>query len=103
VHKSTILVYIIAEMQLDSLKSLKNSYVVVRTQKTVLCIPSIDELIVVLLTSYLVAAATLQCLWSLTIASVEIYALLVKRSFRNLEAACLFSIGDGVSHIFSGS
>ncbi|KAM0876426.1 hypothetical protein ACQ4PT_036192 [Festuca glaucescens] len=46
---------------------------------------------------YLIAAATLQCLWSLTIASVEIYAFLVKRSFRNLEAACLFSVGDGIT------
>jgi len=54
-----------------------------------------------LLTSYLVAAAILQCLWSLSLAFVDIYALLVKRSLRNAQAVCIFTIGDGVSHIFS--
>uniref|UniRef100_A0ACD5YQD9 Uncharacterized protein n=1 Tax=Avena sativa TaxID=4498 RepID=A0ACD5YQD9_AVESA len=43
---------------------------------------------------YLVAALILQCLWSLSLALVDIYALLVKRSLRNLQASCIFSIGD---------
>lgn len=47
--------------------------------------------------SYLVAAAILQCLWSLSLAVVDIYALLVKRSLRNPQAVCIFTIGDGVS------
>ena len=51
-----------------------------------------------LLTSYLVAAAILQCLWSLLLAFVDIYALLVKRSLRNARAVCIFTIGDGVSN-----
>uniref|UniRef100_A0ACD5V727 Uncharacterized protein n=1 Tax=Avena sativa TaxID=4498 RepID=A0ACD5V727_AVESA len=46
---------------------------------------------------YLIAAASLQCFWSLAVASVDIYALLVKRTLRNLNAACLFSVGDGVT------
>lgn len=44
--------------------------------------------------SYLIAAVILQCMWSLSLAFVDIYALLVKRSLRNLRAACIFSIGD---------
>jgi hypothetical protein len=51
--------------------------------------------------SYLVAAAILQCLWSLSLAIVDIYALLVKRSLRNARAVCIFTIGDGVSNLFS--
>ncbi|PUZ39685.1 hypothetical protein GQ55_9G353900 [Panicum hallii var. hallii] len=47
--------------------------------------------------SYLVAAAILQCLWSLSLAFVDIYALLVKRSLRNARAVCIFTIGDGES------
>ena len=54
-----------------------------------------------LLISYLVAAAILQCLWSLLLAFVDIYALLVKRSLRNARAVCIFTIGDGVSNIIS--
>jgi len=50
-----------------------------------------------LLTSYLVAAAILQCLWSLLLAFVDIYALLVKRSLRNARAVCIFTIGDGIT------
>jgi hypothetical protein len=57
----------------------------------------------VLSTSYLVAAGILQCLWSLALALAEIYALLVKRSLINVIAISIFSVGDGVSHIFSGS
>jgi len=50
-----------------------------------------------LLTSYLVAAAILQCLWSISLAFVDIYALLVKRSLRNARAVCIFTIGDGIT------
>lgn len=46
--------------------------------------------------SYLVAAVSLQSLWSLTLAVVDIYALLVKRSLRNTRIVGLFAIGDGV-------
>ncbi|GJN39993.1 hypothetical protein PR202_gb29153 [Eleusine coracana subsp. coracana] len=47
--------------------------------------------------SYLVAAAILQCLWSLSLAIMDIYALLVKRSLRNARAVCIFTIGDGIT------
>ncbi|CAN6283494.1 unnamed protein product [Urochloa humidicola] len=47
--------------------------------------------------SYLVAAAILQCLWSLSLAFIDIYALLVKRSLRNSRAVCIFTIGDGIT------
>jgi hypothetical protein len=47
--------------------------------------------------SYLVAAAILQCLWSLSLAIVDIYALLVKRSLGNARAVCIFTIGDGIT------
>lgn len=46
--------------------------------------------------SYLVAAVSLQCLWSMTMGLVDIYALLVKRSLRNCRVVSLFTIGDGV-------
>ncbi|CAN0916382.1 CASP-like protein 5A2 [Linum grandiflorum] len=46
---------------------------------------------------YLVAAAGLQCLWSLSLAIVDIYALLVLRSLQNHQVVCLFAIGDGVT------
>ncbi|KAK1291085.1 hypothetical protein QJS10_CPB18g02108 [Acorus calamus] len=46
---------------------------------------------------YLVAAVGLQSLWSLSLAVVDIYALLVRRCLRNRQAVCLFTIGDGVT------
>ncbi|CAL9063531.1 CASP-like protein 5A1 [Musa acuminata AAA Group] len=46
---------------------------------------------------YLVAAVILQCLWSISLAFLDIYALLVKRSLRNSRALCLFTIGDGIT------
>lgn len=46
--------------------------------------------------SYLVAAVSLQCLWSMLMALVDIYAILVKRSLRNCRVVSLFTIGDGV-------
>nr|XP_020185833.1 CASP-like protein 5A2 [Aegilops tauschii subsp. strangulata] len=45
----------------------------------------------------LVAAASLQCLWSLALGAVDIYALLVKRSFRSPRATTIYSIGDWVT------
>lgn len=50
----------------------------------------------VLHVSYLVAAAGLQSLWSLTLAIVDIYALLVGRSLQNYRVVSLFAVGDGV-------
>lgn len=49
--------------------------------------------------SYLITTTVLQCVWSLTVAIVDIYALLVKRCLRNRRAVTLFSIGDGVRKI----
>ncbi|KAF2300604.1 hypothetical protein GH714_014425 [Hevea brasiliensis] len=46
---------------------------------------------------YLVAAAGLQCLWSLTLAIVDIYALLVMRSLQNYQVVSLFAVGDGIT------
>ncbi|KAJ3693036.1 hypothetical protein LUZ60_012131 [Juncus effusus] len=46
---------------------------------------------------YLVAAVILQCLWSLSLAFVDIYALLVKRCLRNPRIVCLFTVGDGIT------
>ncbi|XP_068663398.1 CASP-like protein 5A2 [Aristolochia californica] len=46
---------------------------------------------------YLVAAVILQSFWSLTLAMVDIYALLVKRCLRNCRIVSLFTIGDGIT------
>lgn len=46
---------------------------------------------------YLVAAVSLQILWSLALAVVDIYALLVKRSLRNTRVVSLFAVGDGIT------
>ncbi|KAF9594833.1 hypothetical protein IFM89_034816 [Coptis chinensis] len=46
---------------------------------------------------YLVAAVGLQCLWSLSLALVDIYALLVRRCLRNCRIVSLFAIGDGIT------
>lgn len=46
---------------------------------------------------YLVAAAGLQSLWSLSLAIVDIYALLVGRSLQNYRVVSLFALGDGVT------
>ncbi|XP_059646877.1 CASP-like protein 5A2 [Cornus florida] len=46
---------------------------------------------------YLVAAVGFQSLWSLSLAIVDIYALLVRRSLRNSRAISLFTIGDGIT------
>ncbi|KAI7981564.1 CASP-like protein 5A2 [Camellia lanceoleosa] len=46
---------------------------------------------------YLVAAVGLQSLWSLSLAVVDIYALLVGRCLQNYRVVSLFAIGDGIT------
>ncbi|KAF8396570.1 hypothetical protein HHK36_018194 [Tetracentron sinense] len=46
---------------------------------------------------YLVAAVGLQSAWSLSLAIVDIYALLVRRCLRNSRVISLFTIGDGIT------
>ena len=46
--------------------------------------------------SYLVGAVGLQSIWSLSLALTDVYALMVRRSFRNSGIVSLFAIGDGV-------
>ncbi|KAI4374269.1 hypothetical protein MLD38_012281 [Melastoma candidum] len=46
---------------------------------------------------YLVAAVGLQCFWSLLMALMDAYALLVRRSLRNCRIICLFAVGDGIT------
>lgn len=48
---------------------------------------------------YLVAAVGLQIIWSFILAIADVYAILVKRSFRNAAVVSLFAIGDGVRNI----
>ncbi|KAJ9558884.1 hypothetical protein OSB04_013498 [Centaurea solstitialis] len=47
--------------------------------------------------SYLVAAVSLQSVWSLSLAILDIHALLVGRSLQNYRVVSFFSIGDGVT------
>lgn len=49
--------------------------------------------------SYLVAAVSLQSLWSLSLAIVDIYAILVRRSLQNCTVVGLFAVGDGVREL----
>jgi hypothetical protein len=64
--------------------------------------PSVEEeLTVVLLTSYLVTAAALQCIWSVAMAILDVYAILVGRAFRTPRVVSILSVGDWVSHVFS--
>ncbi|XP_027347069.1 CASP-like protein 5A2 [Abrus precatorius] len=46
---------------------------------------------------YLVAAVSLQSLWSLSLGIADIYAILVRRGYRNSRIVSLFSIGDGIT------
>lgn len=46
---------------------------------------------------YLVAATGLQSLWSLSLAAVDVYAIMVKRSLQNRRLVSVFAIGDGVT------
>ncbi|RVW30123.1 CASP-like protein 5A1 [Vitis vinifera] len=47
--------------------------------------------------SYLVVAVSLQSLWSLSLAIMDIYALLVRRSLRNSGIISVFTVGDGIT------
>ncbi|KAA0035346.1 hypothetical protein IC582_026744 [Cucumis melo] len=47
--------------------------------------------------SYLVAAASLQGLWSFALAIIDIYALLVKRTLQNRPIVSFFAVGDGIT------
>ncbi|XP_060168774.1 CASP-like protein 5A2 [Lycium barbarum] len=47
--------------------------------------------------SYLVAAAGLQSLWSLSLGILDVYALLVGRCLQNSRIVSLFVVGDGVT------
>ncbi|CAN6301847.1 unnamed protein product [Urochloa humidicola] len=55
--------------------------------------------------NYLIATAILQCAWSLSVAIVDMYALLVKRCLRNRRLVTLFLIGDMITcgGTFSGA
>ncbi|KAL2938354.1 CASP-like protein 5A2 [Bienertia sinuspersici] len=46
---------------------------------------------------YLVAATGLQIIWSLLLAIIDIYGILVQRRFRNRRAVKLFAAGDGIT------
>lgn len=46
---------------------------------------------------YLVAAISLQSLWSFSLAIVDTYALLVRRCLRNFRVVTLFTVGDGIT------
>lgn len=46
---------------------------------------------------YLVAAAGLQSLWSLSLGILDVYALLVGRCLQNSRVVSLFAVGDGVT------
>ncbi|EEF42947.1 CASP-like protein 5A1 [Ricinus communis] len=46
---------------------------------------------------YLVIAVSLQILWSLSLAILDVYALLVRRSLRKRILIRLFAIGDGIT------
>uniref|UniRef100_A0A0D6R940 CASP-like protein n=1 Tax=Araucaria cunninghamii TaxID=56994 RepID=A0A0D6R940_ARACU len=58
---------------------------------------SIDDFSTVTAFCYFVAATVLQCLWSFSLAVIDGYALLVKRSLRNSLVVSLFVVGDGVT------
>ncbi|XP_060205070.1 CASP-like protein 5A2 [Lycium barbarum] len=47
--------------------------------------------------SYLVAAVGLQIIWSLALAIADVYAIFVKRSYRNAAVVILFAVGDGIT------
>ncbi|KAL8167477.1 hypothetical protein V2J09_008976 [Rumex salicifolius] len=50
---------------------------------------------------YLVATSVLQILWSLSLALMDIYALMVKRTFRNYKVVSFFAAGDGITSILT--
>ncbi|PWA90939.1 hypothetical protein CTI12_AA095580 [Artemisia annua] len=46
---------------------------------------------------YLVAAVGLQCLWSLSLAIIDVYALCVRRSLRSPTLITMYTIGDAIT------
>nr|GEX73372.1 CASP-like protein 5A1 [Tanacetum cinerariifolium] len=46
---------------------------------------------------YLVAAVGLQCLWSLSLAMIDVYALCVRRSLRSPALITTYTIGDAIT------
>lgn len=50
---------------------------------------------------FLVAAMVLQCMWSLSVATIEGYALLLGRSLRESPLLSLFAVGDWVTAIIT--
>ncbi|KAL5102551.1 hypothetical protein RYX36_006878 [Vicia faba] len=46
---------------------------------------------------FLIAAAGLQTLWSISLAITDIYSILVRRYLQNYRLVCAFTIGDGVT------
>lgn len=46
---------------------------------------------------YLVSASALQCLWSLALSILNLYALLVGRSFRSTRAVAILGVGDWIT------
>ncbi|WOL12954.1 CASP-like protein 5A1 [Canna indica] len=58
---------------------------------------SADDFTTVTAFRYFIAAAILQGLWSISLAFLDIYAILVKRSLQNTRVLCVFTIGDGIT------
>lgn len=54
---------------------------------------------------FLVAAMVLQCMWSLSVATIEGYALLLGRSLRDSPLLGLFAVGDWITAVvtFAGA
>ncbi|KAH7435832.1 hypothetical protein KP509_06G080800 [Ceratopteris richardii] len=50
---------------------------------------------------FLVAAMVLQCMWSLSVATIEGYALLLGRSLRDSPLLSLFAVGDWVTAVIT--
>nr|P0DI22.1 RecName: Full=CASP-like protein 5A2; Short=PaCASPL5A2 [Pteridium aquilinum subsp. aquilinum] len=50
---------------------------------------------------FLVAAMVLQCMWSLSVATIEGYAMLVGRSLRDSPLLSLFAVGDWVTAVIT--
>ncbi|XP_047052087.1 CASP-like protein 5A2 [Lolium rigidum] len=46
---------------------------------------------------YFVPAVALQCMWSLAMATVDVYAILVGRSFRTPRVVSILSVGDWIT------
>ncbi|XP_047320879.1 CASP-like protein 5A1 [Impatiens glandulifera] len=65
---------------------------------TALCImATTNDFSFVTVFRHLVAVVGIQCLWSLSLAIADIYALLVGRCLQNNKLVALFAIGDGIT------